>query len=609
MSTLKKTYKLLSRTEQKQGLWILGLAVGLAFFETAGVASIMPFLAVLGNPSMIESNSVLKMLYGISHRWGVKTTDEFLVALGVGAFVLIVIVSLYRTFASYAMNRFVQMRRHSIGSRLLESYLRQPYAFFISRHSGDMSKSILSEVDHVIGNVLVPAYSMVSYGLVFIAVTALLIAINPWLAMSAAGLLVGLYALVHLAIRNRLTRLGSSLGTADRNRFMAAIEALGGIKDIKLLGRERSYLSKFDGPSKEYSNVVVAYQFLNQMPKNFIEAFAFGGIVAIVIGLLVTGGGHRNNGLGEILPIVGLYAFAAYRLQPALQSIFQGFASLRFGKVAVDNLYADIDFLTPQAVMPYQTSEKVALRKAITLEHLTYFYPQSDKSALSDLNLEIPVGSSVGLIGSTGAGKTTLVDVLLGLLRPTTGRIAVDGVPITESSLHAWQRSLGYVPQEIFFTDASIAENIAFGVPSGEIDYEQVVRCASLAQVHDFIINDLPEKYATLVGERGVRLSGGQRQRIGIARALYRDPDVLVLDEATSALDVVTEQAVMDAIEALAHKKTIVLIAHRLNTVKTCDLIVVLERGRIKAQGKFDDLMQMNEQYQAISSMRQPSCS
>lgn len=605
MSTLKKAYQLLTPLERKRGLWVLGLVIGMALLETAGIASVMPFLAVLGNPTIIETNATLKSVYVSSQSLGIRSAYDFLIALGAGTFLLIITISLYRTFTFYAMSRYIQMRRYSLGARLLETYLRQPYEFFLGRHSGEMGKTILSEVDHVIANVFVPVYNMVAYGLVLCAITTLLVFVNPWLALAAAGLLSGVYFVIHHVLKQRLTRLGSALVATDKRRYMTINEALGGIKAIKLLGCEQIYLGKFQDASKQFATIHTSNQILIQMPKYLIEAFAFGGIVAMIITLMIAGGGYTNNVLGEVLPVIGLYTFSAYRLQPAVQAIFQGFSCLRFGKAAVDNLYNDLYSNDSLDILALERPEKLKGKDSIILENLTYRYPSAEKDSLYDLNIEIPIGSSVGLVGSTGAGKTTLVDIILGLLQPTSGAIAVDGIPVTESRLRAWQQSLGYVPQEIFFTDASIAENIALGVRPDEIDYDQVVRCAQLAQAHDFILSELPNQYATVVGERGIRLSGGQRQRIGIARALYRDPEVLIFDEATSALDTVTEQALIEAIEELSQQKTVILIAHRLSTVKSCDLIVFLEHGQIKAMGKFEELIKASEQFNKMVSIGQ----
>jgi ATP-binding cassette, subfamily B, bacterial PglK len=551
---------------------------------------------------MIKTNPILSHIFVYAQGFGIRTADGFLIILGLSSFGLIILSALYRTLTHHAMNRYIEMLRHSIGSRLLETYLRQPYAFFLDRHSGELSKTILSEVDQVVGGVYRPLFSMVAYSLTLIAITGLLLLVNPWLALLAAGLLSGLYALVFSLLKQRLTCMGRTLVSANKERFMAASEALGGIKDIKLLGRERSYLSRFEGPSQQFAATQASSLTINQVPKYLIEAFAFGGIIAIVLFLMIRSGGLGNSALGQILPVVGLYAFAAYRLQPAIQNIFQGFASLRYGHAVVDSVYADLYPKEDPAQLPDGTSAPpLKAKQSIALKRLSYTYPRASNSALRDLNLDIPVGSSVGLVGSTGAGKTTLVDIILGLLRPSQGAIYVDGVAVSDARVRAWQQSLGYVPQEIFLTDTTIAENIALGIPSWQIDQAQVERCARMAQIHEFIVQELPEQYQTLVGERGVRLSGGQRQRIGIARALYNNPDVLVFDEATSALDSLTEQAVMEAIHTLAQQKTIFLIAHRLSTVKNCDQIVLLERGAIRAKGAFDELRETNEQFKFMT--------
>ena len=606
MITLRKAILLLTMYEKRRGLIVLMFVMGMALLETAGIASVMPFLAILGNPQMIETNPILRTLYSIAQELGVgiHTPDNFFVALGIGSFMLIVLSAVYRTITQYVMNRFIEMLRHSIGVRLMETYLHQPYAFFLDRHSGDMSKSILSEVDQLITSVFRPAYNMAAYSIVMIAISTLLILVNPWLALLAAGLIGGLYSLLLFALRHKFTHLGEIRVRANKKRFVASGEVFGGIKDIKLLGREQCYINRFEGPSKQFAATHALHLTLNQVPNFLIEAIIFGAILLLTIVLMITGGGLASGTLGELLPILGLYVFAAYRMKPAVQNIYQGLASLRYRQAIVESLYADLQLPLPLELRPRQGLLALEVRRSIALQHVSYTYPNAEKPTLIDLNLEIPVGSSIGLVGSTGAGKTTLVDILLGLLRPTKGVVSVDGTPVTDECLHAWQQSLGYVPQETFLTDTSIAENIALGIPREQIDYQKVVRCACMAQVHDFIIQELPAQFDTLVGERGVRLSGGQRQRVGIARALYHNPEVLVFDEATSALDTVTEQAVMDAITSLAHQKTIILIAHRLSTVESCDQIVLLEQGQVKANGLFEDLVLEDSLFRRMAGVK-----
>ena len=597
--TYRKVLALLSRREKRRGALVLSMVIIMAVLETAGVASVMPFLSVLGNPEAVDSNPFLSTLY---EGLGFASVDAFIFALGAAAFGLILFSAGFRTLTHYAMNRFVEMRRHSLGKRLLETYLRQPYAFFLDRHSGDMAKSILSEVDQVVHNVFGPGMQMIAYLVVAIAITLLLIVVDPWLALGVSVVIGGMYAVIFAAVRGLLGRVGRDRAKANQERFTAASEALGGIKDIKLLGREHAYLSRFDGPSGRQARHQATSQTLSQIPKFIIEAIGFGGVIALTLVLLATRGGTGGNAVGSILPILGLYVFAGYRLLPAAQYIYVGLATLRFGAAAVNGIHEDLYQRAALAELHVRPPEALVPGHTIGLENIHYTYPGAQRRALEGIHLEIPVGSSVGIIGTTGSGKTTLVDVLLGLLRPTEGAITVDGQPVTDRNLRAWQQSLGYVPQDIFLTDSTVAENIALGVPAEQIDHEQIVQCARMAQIHDFIMNDMPNQYASVVGERGVRLSGGQRQRIGIARALYHDPSVLVFDEATSALDTVTERAVMEAIEVLSQEKTIILIAHRPGTVKACDQVALLDQGRVTAVGAFDLLEKEHPQFRLLAA-------
>jgi ABC-type multidrug transport system fused ATPase/permease subunit len=464
-----------------------------------------------------------------------------------------------------------------------------------------MSKTILTEAQQVTMTVIRPGIDVVAHGTVLMAIIVLLILVDPVLALGVAGVIGSVYAAIYIGVRGFLQRIGKDRVRANQDRFTAAGEALGGIKDVKLLGREHAYLSRFRGPSMRFAKHQAASQVLGQVPKFLIEAIGFGGIIVLTLVLMAANGGVSGGGLGSVLPVLGLYAFAGYRMLPAAQQVYQGIAQLRFGSAAVDTVYDDLHRRASLAEIHKTAPAAVQPEREIALAQVIYRYPRATQSALAYINLTIPVGSSVGLVGSTGAGKTTLVDVILGLLRPTEGTITVDDEAVTDENLRAWQGALGYVPQDIFLTDATVIENIAFGIDSEKIDAKQVERCARMAQVHDFVTQEMPQGYDTIVGERGVRLSGGQRQRIGIARALYHDPDTLVFDEATSALDTVTERAVMEAIDALHHQKSIILIAHRLSRGAGCDQVVLLDDGRVEASGEFDALRAANQRFRQMA--------
>ena len=595
IESTRKILALLSPGEKRRGALVMVMMIGLAILETTGVASIMPFLAVLGEPGMVEENAILNTMYTTG---GFESTDQFLFWLGVGAFILVLSGSIFRTITRYVLFRYTEMRRHSISKRLLETYLRQPYEFFLNRHSGDLAKSILSEVDQLVLYVFKPALHIIAYGVVALAVVALLVAIDPWIALIVGGVIGGIYIVIYWSIRGWLHRIGQDRNEANRERFETAGEALAGIKDIKILGREHAYLTRFHSPSERFARHQATKATLGVVPKYAIEAIGFGGILGLTLYLMGTGAS-----LGQALPLLGLYAFAGYRLLPSAQHIYSSITRLRFGMPAVDDVYDDLKEREKLAEDHKRVDERLAPTKTISLNKLTYHYPGSDEAALKDLDMEIPVGHSIGIVGTTGAGKTTTIDIILGLLDSSEGGLFVDGEAIGASNVRKWQQSIGYVPQEIFLTDATVAENIAFGVDTDDIDHEKVKKVAKMAQVHDFVTSQMPDAYQTKVGERGVRISGGQRQRIGIARALYHDPPVLVFDEATSSLDTVTEARVMEAVNALDEDKTIIMIAHRLSTVAECDAIYLLKDGRVESQGTYQELLSNNSDFQRLAGV------
>lgn len=590
---IKRILALLTPAERRRGFIVLGMMMILAVLETAGVASIMPFLAVLGNPALVETNSVLSWIFD---RGGFESVESFLFLLGVAAFLLMVFSAFLRIGTTYAMNRFTHMRRYSLGTRLLQVYLRQPYEFFLNRNSANLSKSVLSEVDEVVNKVLKPGMELIAFGMITLVLVAFLVVLDPLLAMMVALIIGGAYGVIYLGVRGLLRRMGGDRVQANRERFTAASEAFGGIKDLKILGREQGYVTRFRGPARRYAQYASISNTLNAAPRYLIETIAFGGILVLALVLLRT-----RRDLGEVLPMLGLYAFAGYRLLPSAQRVYVAFGSLRYGLPAVDEIYDDLTEKPKTARKHAPVRDPLSLTEGIRFDQVSFRYPAAELYVLRDLNVTIAARTVVAFVGETGAGKTTAVDILLGLLEPTEGRILIDGQPLTPENVRRWQSAIGYVPQEIYLADSPVLENIAFGLHPREIDREAVERAAKVANIHDFIIEDLPHGYDTEVGERGVRLSGGQRQRIGIARALYHDPPFLVMDEGTSAVDTATERAIMESVERLSREKTIVMIAHRLSTVERCDQIIVLERGQIRGIGNFQELKASNVTFRKLA--------
>jgi len=600
MNTIVKLFKLFTVKERYKCAGVLLFVLGMALLDTAGVASLMPFLAVVGDPEMIKTHPILSSLYLVSQDFGVSDPGEFLIVLGIGSFTILIISAIYRTWTQFKMNSFIETMRHSISSRILGRYLAQPYEFFMGRNTADLSKTVLSEVDQLIGGVIRPVFSMLAYSIIALCMIILLLYLYPLLLAISMVLLGGSYLLIFTVVKPILDRLGKLRTCANKNRFLVAVEALNGIRDLKLLGYEKTYLNRYDADSLNLSHALASNLTLNRVPKYIIEAIAFGGIIAMIVSLMVRDGGIESETLGKILPLVGIFAFAAYRLQPALHFVFSGMASLRFGKTAVAKIYEDLFEVGTNSELEELNPESLCLKEQIEVRNLSFKYRGTEKLALKDISFTLPVGSVMGIVGTTGCGKSTLVNLLLNLLTPSGGCLSVDGKQVTPDLIRPWQRTIGCVSQDIFLTDNTLAENIAFGVESSEIDVQQVQYCAELANIHEFIVNDLEMKYETLVGERGVRLSGGQRQRVGIARALYHNPDLLIFDEATSSLDSVVEKAIMEAIDTLSNEKTIIIVAHRMNTIKKCDNILLLNEGMLEASGTYDELSESSKRFQEM---------
>ena len=596
VGAVRKMLRLLDGRERRNFYIVMMLALLASLVEMVGVASILPFLAVLADPATIETNTFLSTLY----TWlGFSTTSGFLAFLGVGVLGLVTFSLVVRLAAIFAIARFSNRRSFSISSQLVENYLRQPYTWFLQRNSSDLGNIVLVEVDRAVGGALIPAMRLLAHATVVVALLVLLLMIEPMIALLAGAVFGGSYVIIFLFSRRTLSSIGNVVLRANHERFKIVGEALRGIKDVRIRGSEETFLHQFRIPARRLANARSVAMVIAEMPRYILETLAIGGMVVLILVLLR---GDATTLLG-ILPTLGVFAFAGIRMFPALQGIYREFSQLKVHVPVVDAVYADMMETRANAMDWADVPAGGGLRLAdrLELEKVSYAYPAAERPSLVDLDLTIEARSTIGIVGGTGAGKTTLVDLVLGLLRLQSGAIKIDGVALTAENLRAWQRNIGYVPQQIFLTDDTVAANIAFGTPADRIDMAAVERAAKVAELHDFVLSQLPEKYLTKVGESGVRLSGGQRQRIGIARALYRDPDVLILDEATSALDNLTERAVMDAVHNLGHAKTIVMIAHRLSTVRACDEIIMMEGGKIVARGSYDELLGTSQKFRAMA--------
>ncbi|MBA2883007.1 ABC-type multidrug transport system fused ATPase/permease subunit [Desulfosalsimonas propionicica] len=599
-NTYKKIYSLLDARERRRGAIVLAMLIIVAFVETLGVASIMPFVSVLSNPEVVETNPYIAAIYEF---FNFESRRSFLFFLGLVFFAVLISSLALKALGIWAQLRFSHNRNSAWGTRLIGGYLRQPYEWFLNMHTSNLATSVLSEVQQVVTGSLFPGMQIIANVLVAIFLLALLIAVDPMLSVVMAGLLGGGYILIERTLRRRLKQIGQERRQANLRRYHIAQEAFGGIKDVKIAGLEESFAGQYRGPAQMLATRQIAAGVIGQLPAFAMQALLFGGMLLALLYLMAVHGSFQGA-----VPTVALYAFGGYRLMPALQHIYQNVSKIRFSQPALDALCDD--FATLQLTPSHDRQKRISVGHSrlhltgdLELQKVTYAYPGAERRAVSNLSLNIPAFKQVGFVGATGSGKTTTVDLILGLLRPQEGSIRVDGKELTDDLLRSWQRSLGYVPQHIFLSDDTVAGNIAFGIPEKKINMEAVEKAAKVANLHEFVMEELSEGYNTFVGERGIRLSGGQRQRIGIARALYHDPDVLILDEATSALDNLTEQAVMQAVHNLGSRKTVIIIAHRLSTVRSCDCIYLLEHGELVASGSYEDLIENSRRFRDMAEV------
>jgi ABC-type multidrug transport system fused ATPase/permease subunit len=589
---LKLILDLLNKREKRQLIFVLFALLVMGFIELIGVGSISPFISVVSNPSVIHTNAYLNKIY--TH-FNFSSDSSFIIAFGIVVIGVIAFSNLCLAFVSFIIYYYSGKRLHSISMRMLEKYLRQPYVFYLNTNSADLSKTLFTEVHTFVNRVLMVSLQLISSFIISLGIVILLIIINPLLALMVSFMLASAYFIIYFLIKNSLTRKGKEKATLNFLRFKYINETFGGIKDIKILGKEKVFLNFFSEPSKKYAMNDAVSDAINDLPKFLLETIVFGGILGIIIYRI-----NAGTKIESFLPLLTVYAFGAYRLLPSLQKIFKAIAGIRYNLPVVKNLYNHLIEL-PDGEGLDNDSYKLPVNNNIFLKNIEFKYPNTNKDVIKKQSLQIKVNTSIAFVGSTGCGKTTLVDIILGLLEPQNGSIIIDDIVITNKNRKSWQKNLGYVPQFIYLTDDTIRNNIAFGMEPDKIEDGAVIKAAKLANIHDFITNELEKGYDTIIGDRGIRLSGGQRQRIGIARAVYHDPSVLILDEATSALDSITENAIIDAINNMNHKKTIIMIAHRLTTVKFCDIIYLMEKGVITDQGNHEELYKKNKFFRKMA--------
>ncbi|MEB3826905.1 ABC transporter ATP-binding protein [Phormidium sp. CCY1219] len=598
MKFFKKLLYLFTTRERWQiaGLFIL-ILIG-AGFETLGVGLVLPFISLLENPQRVQEAGLLRSVY---QAVGEPSTRQFLIWAGLGLIGIYLIKNAYLTGLTYLQCRFICNKQVELCARLFHAYLYSPYTFHLQRNSAELIQKINSEA-FMVGSILSTGILALTEITILTAIALLLLLIEPVTFLMAAGVLTVATVSFYRLVRIKLSQLGKARQYHQGQVIQMINQGLAGVKETKILGREKLFLEAYNTHNIAANRTLQYFQIVNQLPRFFIETIAVVALMLIFVSVLAQG-----RELSAVLPTLSLFAAAAFRLMPSINRILNSVTTIRFSSYSVHVIYHDFKELKPLLEHPkvanYSklTNTNPVWETAIALRNVFYQYPGASDASLRGISLTIPRGTSVGFVGSSGAGKTTIVDVILGLLPPTEGQVLVDGRDIYDD-LSAWQRSIGYIPQSIYLCDDTLRNNIAFGIPADEINEDWIESAIESAQLTE-LVKSWPQGLDTLVGERGVRLSGGQRQRVGIARALYHNPEVLVMDEATAALDNQTEAGVMEAVEKLSGEKTLIMIAHRLSTVKNCDRLYFMNQGKIVDAGTYDELCQSNQEFQKMAQV------
>jgi len=566
-----------------------------AGLEVLGIGMIPAFVSIVAAPDKILDMELMQPVL----EWLNITNARELLIWGSGALLSVFVVkSAYIIFFNYIEARFIYNRRYTISHRMMNAYMQAPYTFHLTRNSAELLRNATTEVEILIGRVLTRILNLAREGLMALTILIFLLVVEPIITVVVISI-AGVGAGTFLMLTKKKVKAYGKQEQGHRSEMIKAVnQGIGGLKDARVLNREYEFINKFSEEARKSTRLLTYINYTNKIPAPLIETTAVAGMM-MISGILV----WQGRSLEVIIPILTLFAMAIVRLMPALRNLTSDYTQLLYNMVSINPIYDDLTNLEEsgrELKEERKMSEPMQLEEQIEGVNIHYSYPGSDEKALDGLDFVIPRGAAVAFVGESGAGKTTIVDLLLGLLRPTDGKVLVDGLDIREN-VSAWQRNIGYIPQSIYLADETLRKNIAFGIPDEQIDDAKVMQAIELAQLKKMVGHQLPDGLDTVLGENGTRLSGGQRQRVGIARALYHDPQVLVMDEATSALDNITEKEITKAIESLKGDRTVIMIAHRLTTVEDCDRLYLMKNGRIEDAGTYDELVDKSSEFRKMA--------
>lgn len=595
MNLLLKIIRLLNRREKTQGLIVIGLFFVTSLLEVMGLGFIFLYVKLILQPTQVQTIPPLMWLYDAT---GLNTL-YFMVFLGLVLMLLLGAKTIMALLCAWASFRYSLARMAGFSADLFRIYLAKDYRYFLNQNSSGLKQNLLDEVQNSTFNVFIPTLYILSEVMALSAIVLLLFVLQPLetsVMFVFTGIFFGAYLLL---VKKRLDRLGKQRNAANQVRFRLVNDAFASIKETIIWDAKWNFLSQFRLSLQRYGYAIAWNHILLQIPRYLVEAIGF----SLIIGLMIYHLLHSENP-ADMIAMIALYGAAGMRMMPSFNRIAVNVAQIRFHKHSLDSFYEDLKM---RQIMPYNPNEKrvvekpLRFEKAITYDNVSFTYNEGDDNVISNLSLTIHKRSSIAFVGASGAGKSTIVDLLLGLIYPTQGDIKIDDKILSPLNISAWRQQIGYIPQRIVLLDDSVIANVAFGVAPEDVDIAHVKWACKAARIDTFIETELPQQYETRLGENGTRLSGGQAQRIAIARALYRKPQVLIMDEATAALDGITEREITHTLEELTGKMTLIIIAHRLNTVKNCDMIYMLHEGSITDWGTYHALLERNQQFKQMA--------